>query len=125
MVAAKKAVTAPITVTTTKATLEYSKSGELRAIKNTPAVTIVAAWINADTGVGPYGISLLVYNYGSRIVLLQTGNLYHYAFMMLIGTTCIFTLCFFQTFAIYSLGNYVVVTTIVCLLATIKVLPVR
>lgn len=30
-----------------------SKSGEQRMIKNTPAVTIVAAWIKADTGVGP------------------------------------------------------------------------
>jgi hypothetical protein len=26
---------------------------EFRAIKNIPAVTIVAAWINAETGVGP------------------------------------------------------------------------
>ena len=25
----------------------------MRAIRNTPAVTIVAAWISADTGVGP------------------------------------------------------------------------
>ena len=31
----------------------YSNKGEVRAIKNTPAVTIVAAWIKADTGVGP------------------------------------------------------------------------
>src|SRR3954447_24553700 len=29
------------------------RSGLMRTIRNTPAVTIVAAWINADTGVGP------------------------------------------------------------------------
>ena len=27
--------------------------GDMRAIRNTPAVTIVAAWISAETGVGP------------------------------------------------------------------------
>jgi len=31
----------------------YSNNGEERAIKKTPAVTIVAACINAETGVGP------------------------------------------------------------------------
>jgi len=31
----------------------FSKIIELRTIKNTPAVTSVAAWIRADTGVGP------------------------------------------------------------------------
>ena len=31
----------------------YSNNGEHRIIKKTPAVTIVAAWINAETGVGP------------------------------------------------------------------------
>ena len=30
-----------------------SITGEKRAIRNTPAVTIVAAWISAETGVGP------------------------------------------------------------------------
>jgi hypothetical protein len=33
--------------------LLYSIKGELRISKYTPAVTIVAAWINAETGVGP------------------------------------------------------------------------
>lgn len=33
--------------------LLYSMRGELRISKYTPAVTIVAAWIRADTGVGP------------------------------------------------------------------------
>ena len=32
---------------------EYSNSGEQRATRNTPAVTMVAAWISAETGVGP------------------------------------------------------------------------
>ena len=32
---------------------EYSKIGEHLIIKKTPAVTIVAAWIKAETGVGP------------------------------------------------------------------------
>jgi len=31
----------------------YSNMGEHLMIKKTPAVTIVAAWIKADTGVGP------------------------------------------------------------------------
>lgn len=33
--------------------LLYSIKGELRISKYTPAVTIVAAWISAETGVGP------------------------------------------------------------------------
>jgi hypothetical protein len=33
--------------------LLYSIKGELRINKYTPAVTIVAAWIKAETGVGP------------------------------------------------------------------------
>jgi hypothetical protein len=36
-----------------KTVLLYSIKGELRISKYTPAVTIVAAWIRADTGVGP------------------------------------------------------------------------
>ncbi len=31
----------------------YSISGDMRQTRNTPAVTMVAAWISADTGVGP------------------------------------------------------------------------
>src|SRR3546814_2228473 len=53
MVAAKNAVEAPITVTTASAVSEYSNSGDMRHTRNTPAVTIVAAWISAETGVGP------------------------------------------------------------------------
>ena len=43
MVAAKKAVAAPITVTTAKAVSEYSINGDMRAPRKTPAVTMVAA----------------------------------------------------------------------------------
>ena len=51
--AAKNAVDAPTIVTTASAVGAYSNSGDIRATKNTPAVTIVAAWISAETGVGP------------------------------------------------------------------------
>src|SRR5437667_959127 len=53
IVAAKIAVTAPTTATVSEATGESENRNELRAMRYTPAVTIVAAWINADTGVGP------------------------------------------------------------------------
>ena len=52
-VAAKIAVEAPTMVTTVSAVSEYSNKGESRATMNTPAVTMVAAWIKAETGVGP------------------------------------------------------------------------
>ena len=51
-VAAKKAVVAPTNVITNKAVLLYSNIGEDRTNKYNPAVTSVAAWIKADTGVG-------------------------------------------------------------------------
>ena len=51
--AAKNAVMAPMTVTTTRASGASSNSGDRRATMNTPAVTMVAAWISAETGVGP------------------------------------------------------------------------
>src|SRR6185369_17229349 len=53
MVAAKSAVTAPTSATIFCAcgTAEYN--GAERVMRYTPAVTIVAAWINAETGVGP------------------------------------------------------------------------
>ena len=47
------AVVAPMTSTTDSAVSEYSNSGDMRATMNTPAVTIVAAWISAEIGVGP------------------------------------------------------------------------
>jgi hypothetical protein len=53
VVAAKKQVIAPKQATTASAVGACSKIGEHRAIINTPAVTIVAACIRADTGVGP------------------------------------------------------------------------
>ena len=52
-VAAKKAVEAPMKVTKARAVGASSKSGDMRATRNTPAVTMVAAWISAETGVGP------------------------------------------------------------------------
>ena len=52
-VAPKNAVTAPTIATVVTTTGDPSHIGLVLNNKNTPAVTIVAAWINADTGVGP------------------------------------------------------------------------
>src|SRR6187402_2682914 len=52
-VAAKKQVAAPMKVTKPSATGAASNIGDRRQTMNTPAVTIVAAWISAETGVGP------------------------------------------------------------------------
>src|SRR3569833_3762960 len=52
-VAAKNAVMAPTTNTTLIANGEASNIGDRRATMNTPAVTMVAAWMSALTGVGP------------------------------------------------------------------------
>src|SRR5437588_12188751 len=49
----KKAVVAPITSTKDSAASEYSNSGDRRATMKIPAVTMVAAWIRAEIGVGP------------------------------------------------------------------------
>src|ERR1051326_641736 len=51
--AAKKAVVAPMKVTKASALGACSNIGEQRQTRNTPAVTMVAAWISAETGVGP------------------------------------------------------------------------
>src|SRR4051812_50048778 len=51
--AAKIAVKMPIAATTTIACCAWANSGLARAIRYTPALTIVAAWIRAETGVGP------------------------------------------------------------------------
>ena len=53
IVAAKIAVTAPTAPTTASDGPAASNSGIERATRYTPAVTIVAAWMSADTGVGP------------------------------------------------------------------------
>ncbi len=53
VVAPIKAVTAPVHAITYIATGMCSNTGYIRAIRNTPAATIVAAWINAEIGVGP------------------------------------------------------------------------
>ena len=47
------AVVAPITVTNVSAVSESSNRGLMRATMKMPAVTIVAAWISAEIGVGP------------------------------------------------------------------------
>src|SRR3954468_11650790 len=52
-VAAKKAVLAPMKVTNSSAVGDNWNMGEQRQTRNTPAVTMVAAWIRAETGVGP------------------------------------------------------------------------
>ena len=49
----KKAVTAPMTMTNVSAASDSSNSGDMRATMKMPAVTIVAAWISAEIGVGP------------------------------------------------------------------------
>ena len=51
--AANSAVAAPTTVTTVCAVGLASNIGDSRHTMNTPAVTMVAAWISAETGVGP------------------------------------------------------------------------
>ena len=54
IVAANRAVKAPTHATIVGAQSAAAASiGFMRVIKKTPAVTIVAAWISADTGVGP------------------------------------------------------------------------
>ena len=53
MLAAMKAVKPPTKVTTNRATSDNSNKGEHLTTRKTPAVTIVAAWIKAETGVGP------------------------------------------------------------------------
>src|SRR5581483_10788174 len=47
------AVKAPIVPASVCASCEALQSGAQRATRYTPAVTIVAAWISAETGVGP------------------------------------------------------------------------
>ena len=49
----KSAVMAPITKMKLSAVSLSSKSGDMRATMKIPAVTMVAAWISAEMGVGP------------------------------------------------------------------------
>jgi hypothetical protein len=53
IVAAKSAVSTPIPATTALESGARANRTEERATRYTPAVTIVAAWMSADTGVGP------------------------------------------------------------------------
>jgi len=47
------AVIAPMVMTKLNAVSDSSNSGDMRATMKMPAVTIVAAWISAEIGVGP------------------------------------------------------------------------
>ena len=49
----KKAVVAPTNSTMESAVSDSSNKGDMRATMKMPAVTMVAAWINAEIGVGP------------------------------------------------------------------------
>jgi hypothetical protein len=49
----KNAVVAPMMSTVDSAVSDSSNSGDIRATMKMPAVTIVAAWISAEIGVGP------------------------------------------------------------------------
>ncbi len=53
MIAPNSSVTAPTTVTPSRAVGDRARIGLDRTSRYTPAVTMVAAWISADTGVGP------------------------------------------------------------------------
>src|SRR6478735_6867396 len=52
-IAPKSSVTAPTMTTPTCAVGARLNTGPERTIRYTPAVTMVAAWMSADTGVGP------------------------------------------------------------------------
>src|SRR5476649_171214 len=49
----KNAVVAPTINTNDSAVSDSSNSGDMRATMKMPAVTMVAAWISAEIGVGP------------------------------------------------------------------------
>src|SRR5271155_2996165 len=49
----KNVVGAPMMSTNESAVSDCSNSGDMRATMKIPAVTMVAAWINAEMGVGP------------------------------------------------------------------------
>src|ERR1700686_5602384 len=51
--AMNSAVVAPMTVTNDNAVSDSSNNGLMRATMKMPAVTIAAAWISAEIGVGP------------------------------------------------------------------------
>ena len=54
IVAANSAVITPIqAMSVGSQSSEAARTGLIRTIRKTPAVTIVAAWISAETGVGP------------------------------------------------------------------------
>ena len=53
MEAPRKQVMVPTTAITSPTLGNWEYSGSRRATRNTPAATMVAAWIRAEIGVGP------------------------------------------------------------------------
>src|ERR1700730_18592491 len=53
----KNAVVAPMISTTDSAVSDSSNSGDMRATMKKPGLTMGAAWINAEMGVGPCMVS--------------------------------------------------------------------
>ena len=53
MVAAKNAVATPTMAITASTSVASASTGFTRTMRYTPAVTMVAAWMRAETGVGP------------------------------------------------------------------------
>ena len=72
MVAANSAVPTPIqAIAVGSQSALTASTGLMRTIRNTPAVTIVAAWISAETGVGP-SIASGSQKYSGSCALLPT-----------------------------------------------------
>ena len=69
IVPAPSAVTAPTHATTVMASGLASKNGCARQMRKMPAVTIVAAWMSAETGVGPSIASVSHGNSGTWALL--------------------------------------------------------
>jgi hypothetical protein len=66
-VAAKDGVMAPTKVIVTGTFGAYSDVGERLTVGDTPAVTIVAACIDAETGVGDFGRTLSSWDVSLRV----------------------------------------------------------
>lgn len=75
-VAAIKAVAAPTKVTNAKTEGTHSNSGDERIIRKTPAVTMVAAWMRAETGVGKMLTEIPTEIDFSTPLITQRGGLY-------------------------------------------------
>src|SRR4051794_4337744 len=71
MVAAKNAVSTPTTAMRVATQWAWCRIGLMRHIRYTPAVTMVAAWMSADTGVGP-SMASGSHRYSGSCALLPT-----------------------------------------------------